>query len=285
MRVGFVHQLLWDRYGEFWQLLVADAEAEVRRATPELIGSAVSDPRIAQIPSVAFRLAAAEALALQHTDLLIVPHLNPRSESNRGGGQDPWIASFPEMLAQTVSGLPQILGVPATLSEDIESIAVKTLYQLCRDHAKVRRIWDRYRSSSKPVRATQPSRLSQPSKQPIIAVLSQPWLLCKALSRALPWRDEHLVFQNQFDPASLRKEGWRIDSRLIATDSEVIGATRLFARRGGVGELRMIIDGASGADMWLAKQVTKASHKPVSIYTLQSLFRDDDLNDILLRST
>jgi hypothetical protein len=282
MRVGFVRQLLWDRYGEFWQNLVAGAKAEVRVAQPDLIGKAVLDSRIASIRSIAFRLAAAEALALQHTDLLIVPHLNPTFESNRGGGQDPWIASFPEMLAQTVSGLPPILGVPATLSENIESIAVKTLYQLCRDRALVRRVWDRYRTSSKPTRAVQPTWLSQSSEKPTVAVLSQPWLLREALRRALPWQGEHLVFQNQIDPALLRKEGLQIDGRLATTDSEVIGATRLFARRGGVSELRMIVDGRSGADGWLAKQVGKVSHKPVSTHTLQGLFQDDDLIDILL---
>lgn len=274
MRVGFVTQLLWNRYGPLWRRLVTDVGAEV--VLPPNEPNSTHHVRLEQIPGLAFRLAAAQALALADCDLLIVPDLNPAADSPRGGGQDPWIASFPEALPNAVSGLPPLIPVPAGSSGDLEGLVIETLFRLSRDAAAVRRSWQRHRSA-----ATAPSR---PLRWPAaaagvrtVALVCQPWLSSDALAAAVlgDSPDTRVLAQHTIDPQSLRREGERLDQELIATDLEVLGAARLFSRRAGVDEVRAVIDHESGADVWLARRIETSIRKPFTRVALQDLPRPE----------
>lgn len=271
-----ITQLLWHRYGPFWRRLAEDAGAEIRTAEPGRVRAALSDERLRGIPSLGLRLAAAQALALQEADLLLAPDLNPGPDTERGAGQDPWIASFPEALA-TLGGLPPVEGVPAELRPDLEGRVVEIARRLSSDAGAVRRAVDRRRAELRPKRVPEPRWTLRPSELATVGLVGQPWLLGDPLARAVAREGEHLVSQHQLDPRTLREEGHRYDARLVATDAEALGAARLFSRRGGVARLRVIVDRESGADAWLVRQIEKLSHKAVEVVQLQDLLPEEEL--------
>ena len=96
MRVGFVTQLLWDRYGPFWRDLVAGAGAEPTFPEPEAVRAAYAALPEDAAPSAPFRLALAQAAALEEADLLVLPRLNPEGASERGAGTLQYLA--PEQI-------------------------------------------------------------------------------------------------------------------------------------------------------------------------------------------
>src|SRR5690625_1634684 len=126
MRIGFLKTLLYSRYGDFWLALARDAGAEPVFADPEDVLRHNAGNLAAEVPASGFRLATAEALALAHCDIIVVPGLNYGLESTRGGGQDPWVSDFPEALAAT-SGLRNIFAVPAWLDPSMTDLVVTFL--------------------------------------------------------------------------------------------------------------------------------------------------------------
>ncbi len=274
MRVGFVTSLLWERYGSFWHKLVMGVGAETLFPEPARLERALTDERLREIPGVAFKLAAAQALVLD-ADMIIVPDLNPGEERTRGGGQDPWVASFPEALATTLGGLPPLVAVPAGLEAPPQTLAVNTLHTLTRDPALVRRVWERNRGLAKPPRYPEP-RWQGLSDETTVGVIGQPWLLSDAVVDKLGAPGKHLVSQHSLEPALLRAEGRRLDPRLIPTDSEVLGAARYLSRKGSVAELVMVAD-RTGTDAWLVSQVERAVHKPFTVTYLHDVLSPDDL--------
>ena len=101
------------------------------RRTPKRFGQKLSDERLEAVSGFAFRLAAAEALALADTpDVILAPDLNAGTTSLRGSGQDPFIASFPEALNASLSGLPSVMSIPASLTDNLETLAISTLQAL-----------------------------------------------------------------------------------------------------------------------------------------------------------
>ena len=57
VRVGFVTQLLWDRYGSFWRDLVAGAGAEAALPEPAAVKQAFEQLPAEAAPTASFRLA------------------------------------------------------------------------------------------------------------------------------------------------------------------------------------------------------------------------------------
>ena len=271
MRVGMISQLLWSRYGDLWEKLLTGVGLETRRAAPEEVEKALQDERLDAVSGFTFKLAAAEALALSDADIILAPELNPDTSSLRGSGQDPFISSFPEALSTSVSGLPPVLNVPASLEGNLETRVVSTLHSLTRDPAAVRRVWERLRSSAKAPKIAEPRWRVRPSEGGTVGVIAQPWLLRDEVLAAVAGTDpaQHRVSQRQLDPAMLRSEGQRVDERLIPTDSEVLGAARYLGRKGSVSKLVMIADRTSGADAWLVARAQKLTHKPLEVVYLQ----------------
>ncbi len=283
MRVGMISQLLWARYGDLWERLLTGVGTEVQRAAPEEVAKALQDERLGVVSGFAFKLAAAEALAFENADVILAPELNPNTDSLRGSGQDPFISSFPEALSTSVSGLPPILSVPASLEGNVETLVISTLHTLTRDPALVRRVWERQRSSARAPKIAEPRWRVRPSEGGTVGVIAQPWLLREEVMRAALGETEvHVVSQSQLDPAMLRAEGSRVDERLIPTDSEVLGAARYLGRKGSVSKLLMIADASSGADAWLVRRVQKLTHKPFEAVYLQDSLEPDALTSAFL---
>lgn len=270
MRAGFITQLLWPRYGAFWTKLVQGAGLGVVYADDDRVRRMLGDPRLDGIPGVAFRLAGAQALALD-AEVIFAPDLNPGESATRGGGQDAFIANFPEALAGALAGLPPIVGVPASLTgAGLESLVVSTLLSLTHDAGLVRRVWERQRTAAKAPRRPDPKWRVRPSDGGTVGVVGQPWLLSDALARRVAG-DVHVVGQHQLEPALLREEGRRVDARLVGTDTEVLGAARFLGRKGSVERLVMIADETSSVDAWLVSQVQRTVHKPLSVAYVQRL--------------
>lgn len=273
MQVGFVTQLLWPRYGPFWLGLVKGSSAEVRFAEKGRAEGFLGEPRVEAVPGRAFRLAVAQALSLQTCDVIVAPELNPGARIARGGGQDPWIASFPEALAASIAGLPPVLGVPASLGPDLERRAVEVLAQLGLEPATVRRVWERWRASARQPRLPEPRWQRRAGERETVALIGQPWLV-EAAAPALAVEGVHLLAQHRLEPGALREEGWRLEPRLIATDAEVLGAARHFGRRAAVDRLELLVDPSSGADAWLERRVRRLAHKPLAVRNLDEVLPD-----------
>lgn len=270
MRVGFITQLLWPRYGDFWTKLVSGAGLEPVYAPSDRVRRALADPRLNGVPGTAFRLAVAQALALD-ADVIFAPDLNPGESATRGGGQDAFIANFPETLATTIVGLPPVVGIPVSLSEaGLEGLIVSTLLKLTHDAGLVRRVWERQRSAARAPRLPELKWRVLPSGGGRVGVVGQPWLLSDALVQRATG-ESHAVSQHQLEPDLLREEGRRADDRLVGTDTEVLGAARFLGRKGSVERLLMIADETSGTDAWLVSQVQKTVYKPFSVAYIQRL--------------
>lgn len=280
MRVGFITSILWSRYGQFWTRLAADAGAQVVYADAERTAANLSQRFIREIPSVAFRIATAEALALADCDFIVTPHPNSGSSSVRGGGTDPWISEFPELLAAE-AGLQNVFGVPARLGPDVEPLAVTFLQELLHDGWRTRMIMERHR----PLLSTPVAGPPALSRQGLTAVVAQPWLLSGDLVNALVPDDGfgRRVSQAQLAPSLLLTEATRQFEGLVDTDLEVLGAVRWFTRKGAVERIVMLTDGDSRVDGWLAGQARAATHKPFTEIVIQdSGFDTEQLADLVL---
>lgn len=282
VRVGFVTQLLWRRYGPFWRQAVEGAGATAVFPDLEGVRRALNDEAVLNVPGAAFRLAAAQAVALaEEVDLLVVPSLNRDSAVARGSAQDPWIADFPRSLHGAVPGLPTLRPVPADMGLPVESDAVALLQTLLHDPAQVRRVWSRLKPVAKPPRLKPVNWNLRPGELATVALIGQPWLLNDDLAALLTAPEENVVPQHRLDPLELRDEGLRAEPQLIDTDAEVLGAARSSARRSSVTRLRLLVDASSGSDAWLAKRVEKAVHKPVEVVSVQDALQGHDPVDTL----
>ncbi len=282
VRVGFVTQLLWPRYGGFWRQLVEASGAETVFPTLEGVRGALADQHVQGIATASFRLAAAQAVSLaEQVDWLVVPMLNSESASARGGAQDPFIADFPSALANAVPGLPVIKPVPAALALGLEPGAVELIRGLVRDAAQVARVWGRVRAQAKPARLPAVNWDYRPGELATVALIGQPWLHNDELTRSVTRTGEHLVPQHRLDAAALREEGLRLDPQLIDTDAETLGAARMAARRASVDRIRLVVDAASGADAWLVRRVEKVAHKAVEVVSVQDALAGRDAVDTL----
>jgi len=286
VRVGFVTQLLFERYGGFWRGLVAGAGATVVLPTREGVlthGDAV-DPEL--VPGLWFRLAAVQAASLADCDLMIVPDLNPEADDVRGSAQDRWVADLAGALADAVAGLPSLVRVAAYPDAGIESRAVALLQSLLHDATAVKRVWARHRADA--IKLTRPSTVRvahsvvENGSLPAQALVGQPWAVTETVMRAAT--DAGLTGLSQLALGSQRSraEGWSFDDRLIPTDAEVIGAARILSRRAGVTGLRFLHDDEAGGDAWLARRVKQAAHKPVELLPWREIAPADDALSVFL---
>lgn len=281
VRIGFVTQLLWRRYGAFWWSLAEAAGAEPCLPAPSGVRAQLDAPAVAAVPVLAFRLAAAQAASLTDCDAIVVPELVRATDVERGGAQDPWIADFPASLAAAVPHLPPLIAVPSRLDDAVEGRAVAVLQSLLHDATQVGLVWSRVRAQARPPRLA-PVRWSRlPGQTRSVGLVGQPWLLNDALAARLAADDEQLVSQHRLDPATLEQEGRRAEPRLVDSDAEVLGAARYFGRRAGVAQVRLVVDAASSADAWLERRVARIAHRPVDVVVVQDVLQGDALLDTL----
>ncbi|MEZ4606470.1 MAG: hypothetical protein R2880_09075 [Deinococcales bacterium] len=255
MRVGFLRQLLWTRYGDFWLKLLQSFGAEPCFAEDEAIFARLLNSELNNIPGLSFRLAVAEVLSLR-ADAIILPELNYGSHSQRGSAQDPWIASFPQMLQHSLPPVAQYISVPAQYipSDALDSIVFNQLAPLGQTQ-KLRLALERVRYLNKIPHYKDPRWSVSGLKT--VAVIGQPWLIDDSLLEVLAKEGLHLIGQHQFDPQMLQAEGKRLDKKRIATDLEVMGAAHFLSRKGAVEALWCVLDQSSGADMDLWRRLEK----------------------------
>lgn len=278
MRIGFITQLLWSRYGDFWVHLLEGIGAEAVFAPPEKVRKHVHSEALRAIPGTFLQLAVAQALALDDVDVLVVPRLNAQ-EVPRGSGQDPWIADFPTTLA-SFANVPKIISVPVSV-EHTESIAIEIMLSLSRDAAKVKRVWERNSHRAKPPRYPEVNWNKRPYQKEVLGFIGQPWMMSDQIMPLLNLPDSLIVAQHQLEPVFLRQESPK-QKRLIETDAEVLGAARFFGRKGNIDRIVMLVDKISGADVWLEKQVEKIIHKPLEVIYLQDLVPQTNIAEILM---
>ncbi|MEM7734230.1 MAG: hypothetical protein AAF267_00405 [Deinococcota bacterium] len=286
MRLGFLTYLCWWRYGPFWQGLVEAAELTPVQVSAEAVRAHLTQPDVTNIGPLAFQLAAAEALALQDCDALVVPRVNPEADVHnpvhKGAAQDPWLASFPEVLQTQFRALPPLLAVPMALPTGpsdpsfaaFEGVATTLLTGLLHNPGQVRRIWQSWRGRVSSFVSRPKPVTWQRASHTTVGVIAQPWNLGYLEDEVLEQlfnKDEHIVHQGQFAQIDLHDEGRRLEMSLLDSDLEVLGAARLMGRRGSVSKLVFIADEGSSTDSWLARRIQDISHKPVEVLTLQSL--------------
>jgi len=269
VRVGFLTHLLWDRYGPFWETLVRSVGAEVVR--PPLAGlvARLTDARLAEADALVFKLAIAASLSLDDVDFLVVPLLLAEDGTSRGAAQDPWIAALPTMLERSLPGLPPVVGVPARLDGEIETLAVALLRRLTGDVGAIRRAWSTHRLEVRPPRRPPPP--ATPAGVLSSALLGSPWLATERVLAATPFAGEPSVGPWQFPPEVLREEGLRIDSKLADSDAEALGALRRLARSGSVGRLRWLTDESSGSDAWLLRRARALAGDRLEVVSMEQL--------------
>lgn len=274
-------QLLWPRYGRYWWALVAEAGLTPQLPEREAVRERFATPVLAGVPGVAFRLAAAQALALGDCDTVVLPALVRESGVARGAGQDPWVMALEASLRSQVAGVAQLRTVPSWFDGATESVAVAFLQSHVHDPALVRRALERARPYAQPPKPPAPAGRAGPAEGPSVGLLAQPWLVGDSLERLAGRPGERIIGQHRIDPEQARADGWRVDERLVDSDAEVVGAARALARRAGVSGLRLVVDEESGSDAWLARHVRRLVHKPLEVVTLQALLEGLDAVDAL----
>ncbi len=282
VRIGFLTQLSWRRYGRYWVELVKAAGLEPAFAEPSQVREAWQDADLVEVPTLAFRLAAAQARALADCQLIVVPRLVRESEVARGAGQDAWVMDLATQLRSTLPGLPPLHAVPSWFDETVEQHSVAFLQSLIHDATSVRRALGRVRPLAKDEKAAAPD-LGRRTDTRNVAVLGRPWVIDETLMPLVVREGERPVGQHLFDQNELRDEGLRFDERLVDSDAEVIGAARLLGRRAAIDSLRLVVDEEAGSDAWLANRIGKVTHKPLEVVTLQAVLADRDPVDTLLR--
>lgn len=324
MRVGFVTQLLWSRYGIFWQKFFESLEAEIIFPTKEATQKHLSRLDGTSFSSYSFKIAVAQAASLNDVDILVVPDINYGGTSIKGSGQDPWIADFPEALQQTLGALPKIIVAPANAQPNItefEAMLIDQVYNLV-DAGVMRRAW----GSKKSLLRTKKIKRDQGAEQRAIsAVLGQAWYFSQEAlidkinkkvedldpnidteiveipaSEPLPISESQPVeeasqeeteekaavqklplLQANLDPEMLRKQARSLANDLLASDQEVLGASRYVGHKGNIKKLYLVVDSASGADAQLLRKIEKQTHKDVESIVLQEHFSEAELFDLL----
>ena len=339
MRVGFVTQLLWSRYGLFWQKLFESLDAEIVFPTKEDTLKHLSRLNDVSFSSYSFKIAAAQALSLDDVDFLVVPDVNYGGSSLKGSGQDPWIADFPETLQQTFGALPKVIVAPANAQPNItefEAMLVDQIYNLV-DAGVMRRAWGSRKSLLKVKKIKRDQAAEQRAQS---AVLGQAWYfnqvsLIERLNKKVETLDATIVveaaietttdsvigsvdsgedskaetpivaednavteeatdekdekadvtklplLQTNLDPAMLRQQAGGLANDLLASDQEILGASRYVGHKGNIKKLYLVVDSESGADAQLLRRIEKQTHKAVESIILQEHFSETELFDLL----
>lgn len=284
MKVGFITQLLWPRYGEFWQDVARAAEFELVFPTIDATLEFLNTPELQEIRSVSFRIAAAQALSLaDDTGLIVVPDVSQGVREPRGAGENPWIAALGDSLAVTFPELPPLFSVPAALGAVAEPAVLQFLQEGLFEPASVKLAWSRLRAPLYAPRVVRGDPFAKPATAPqFTGLIGQPWLFNDAVIGAAEERFGPVVAQSVLSPDALIVEGERVLERpLLPTDIEVIGAARLFARRASVGPVVLIVDPLSSSDAWLQSRIQKLIGDRLRVVALTELLAPEHAFDAL----
>ena len=258
MRVGLVHGFLSRRYLDFWRAYLEALGVEVVEAAPPPSDLPFCLP-------VQRLLAQVEALKEAGVDYLLLPDLQGGVESERGGGQCPWLLDLEAALLRYFPGLPPVLKVPAELSERVLGRAGEVGQLLVRNPMLVGRALDRTRRLLKP-----PPPL--PTPQGSVGVVAQPYLLEEPAFRreveaALRAHGLEAYFPD-LPPERLREEADRLLPVDLPTDRELGGAIHYLGRLGRVKGLALVVSYACPPIPGLMRKAARRLGKPYRLLTL-----------------
>ncbi|GLV47798.1 hypothetical protein TJA_09640 [Thermus sp. LT1-2-5] len=259
MRVGVLSGFLSRRYLGFWEAYLEALGVEVVQA------KAAPDLRQPYCLPVQGLLAQVEALKAQGVDYLLLPDLQGGVESERGGGQCPWLLDLEATLLRYFPGLPPVLKVPAELSPKVLGRAGEVGQILTQNPMLVGRALDRAKSLLKP-----PPPLKSPPGS--VGVVAQPYLLedegfREAVRKALAAVDL-LPFFPDLPPEKLREEGDKLLPMDLPTDKELVGMVHYLHRLGRVKGLLLVVSYACPPIPGLLRRAARRLAKPHRLVTL-----------------
>ncbi|WP_347241922.1 hypothetical protein [Thermus sp.] len=259
MRVGVLQGFLSRRYLGFWEAYLRALGVEVVRASVD------PDSRLPYCLPVQGLLSQVEALKAKGVDYLLLPDLQGGVESERGGGQCPWLLDLEATLHRYYPGLPPVLKVPAELSERVLGRAGEIGQILTRNPMRVGRALDQTKSLLKP---------APPLKTPpgSVGVVAQPYLLedeafRREVAEALA-RVDLLPFFPDLPPERLREEGDRLLPMDLPTDRELLGMVHYLHRLGRVKALLLVVSYACPPIPGLLRKAARRLTKPHRLLTL-----------------
>ncbi|GAA6762830.1 MULTISPECIES: hypothetical protein [Thermus] len=259
MRVGVLKGFLSRRYLGFWEAYLEALGVEVVRAEVE------PDLRQPYCLPVQGLLAQVEALKAQGVDYLLLPDLQGGVESEKGGGQCPWLLDLEATLLRYFPGLPPVLKVPAELSGRVLGRAGEVGQILTQNPMLVGRALDRVKSLLKP-----PPPLKSPPGS--VGVVAQPYLLEDEAFRetveAALRKVDLLPFFPDLPPEKLREEGDKLLPMDLPTDKELLGMVHYLHRLGRVKGLLLVVSYACPPIPGLLRRAARRLAKPHRLLTL-----------------
>ncbi|GAA5335646.1 hypothetical protein [Thermus hydrothermalis] len=259
MRVGVLKGFLSRRYLGFWEAYLEALGVEVVRA------EVAPDLRQPYCLPVQGLLAQVEALKAQGVDYLLLPDLQGGVESEKGGGQCPWLLDLEATLLRYFPGLPPVLKVPAELSGRVLGRAGEVGQILTQNPMLVGRALDRVKSLLKP-----PPPLKSPPGS--VGVVAQPYLLEDEAFRetveAALRKVDLLPFFPDLPPEKLREEGDKLLPMDLPTDKELLGMVHYLHRLGRVKGLLLVVSYACPPIPGLLRRAARRLAKPHRLLTL-----------------
>ncbi|WCM40273.1 hypothetical protein [Thermus antranikianii] len=259
MRVGVLRGFLSRRYLGFWEAYLKALGVEAVRVE---VPPARHQPYCLPVQEL---LAQVEALKAQGVDYLLLPDLQGGVESEKGGGQCPWLLDLEATLLRYFPGLPPVLKVPAELSERVLGRAAEVGHLLTQNPMLVERALDRVRGLLKPL---------PPLKTPLgsVGVVAQPYLLedesfRRAVEEALS-REGLIPYFPDLPPEKLREEGNRLLPMDLPTDRELVGMVHYLHRLGRVRGLLLVVSYACPPIPGLLRRAARRLSKPYRLLTL-----------------
>ena len=259
MRVGVLRGFLSRRYLGFWEAYLKALGVEVVRVE---VPPARHQPYCLPVQEL---LAQVEALKAQGVDYLLLPDLQGGVESEKGGGQCPWLLDLEATLLRYFPGLPPVLKVPAELSERVLGRAAEVGHLLTQNPMLVERALDRVRGLLKPL---------PPLKTPLgsVGVVAQPYLLedesfRRAVEEALS-REGLIPYFPDLPPEKLREEGNRLLPMDLPTDRELVGMVHYLHRLGRVKGLLLVVSYACPPIPGILRKAVRRLAKPHRLVTL-----------------
>ncbi|WP_117237345.1 hypothetical protein [Thermus sediminis] len=259
MRVGVLEGFLSRRYLGFWEAYLKALGVEVVRA------EAPPDLRQPYCLPVQALLAQVEALKAQGVDYLLLPDLQGGVDSQRGGGQCPWLLDLEATLRRYYPGLPPVLKVPAALSEKVLGRAGEVGQILTQNPMRVGRALDQTKSLLKP--PPPPKTLGGS-----VGVVAQPYLLeeegFRERVREALAQVGLLPHFPDLPPERLREEGERLLPMDLPTDRELLGMVHYLHRLGQVKGLLLVVSYACPPIPGVLRRAARRLSKPYRLLTL-----------------
>lgn len=260
MRVGVIEGFLSRRYLAFWEAFLKELGVEVLKAQRQ----AAPLPFCRPVQELLFQV---EALKAKGVDHLLLPDLQGGVESEKGGGQCPWLLDLEAALLRYFPGLPSVLKVPAELSQALGR-AAEIGQLLTQNPMLVHRALDRTRRLLVP-----PEPIKNPSGSNPVGVVAQPYLVEDPLFRqevAEAFAPHGLTpYFADLPPERLREEGGRLGLGVVLpTDLEVLGQSHYLDRLGRVKALAYIVSYECPPIPGLLKKAARKAAKPKVFLTL-----------------